>query len=36
MDDRRLIDKVLIACLATVVSIGWLTLTVAVPLAILG
>jgi hypothetical protein len=36
MDDRRLIDKVLIAGLATVAAIGWLALTVAVPLAILG
>ena len=36
MDDRRLIDKLLIAGLALVVSIVWLTLTVAVPLATSG
>jgi hypothetical protein len=33
MNDRRLIDKVLIAGLAMVASMGWLTLTVALPLA---
>jgi len=33
MNDRRLIDKVLITGLAVVASIGWLTLTVALPLA---
>ena len=36
MDDRRLIDKLLIAGLALVVSIVWLTLTVAMPLATSG
>ena len=36
MDDRKLIDKLLIAGLALVVSIVWLTLTVAVPLATSG
>jgi len=36
MDDRRLIDKLLIAGLALVVSIVWLTLTVAVPLVTSG
>jgi len=33
MNDRRLIDKILIAGLAIVESMGWLTLTVALPLA---
>lgn len=33
MKDRRLIDKVLIAALAMAASMGWLTLTVALPLA---
>jgi len=36
MDDRKLIDKLLIAGLALVVSIVWLTLTVAMPLATSG
>ena len=36
MNDRKLIVRVLLAGLATIVSIGWLTLTVAVPLAALG
>ena len=36
MDDRKLIDKLLIAGLALVLSIVWLTLTVAVPLATSG
>jgi hypothetical protein len=36
MDNRRVVDKVLIAGLATVASLGWLTLTVVVPLAISG
>jgi hypothetical protein len=33
MNDRRLIEKVLIAGLAMAASMGWLTLTVALPLA---
>jgi len=33
MNDRRLIDKVLITGLAVVASMGWLILTVALPLA---
>jgi hypothetical protein len=36
MDARKLIAKVLLAGLATVASIGWLALTVAVPLATSG
>jgi len=36
MDDRKLIDKLLIAGLALLVSIVWLTLTVAVPLVTSG
>ena len=36
MDNRRLVAKVLLAGLATVMSMGWLTLTVVVPLAVLG
>jgi hypothetical protein len=36
MDHRKLIAKVLFAGLATIVSIGWLILTVAVPLATFG
>jgi len=36
MDHRKLVAKVLLAGLATIVSIGWLILTVAVPLATLG
>jgi hypothetical protein len=36
MDNQRLVDKVLLAGLATVASLGWLALTVVVPLAILG
>ena len=36
MDNRRLVAKVLLAGLATAMSMGWLTLTVVVPLAVLG
>ena len=36
MDDRKLIDRLLIAGLALVVSTVWLTLTVVVPLATSG
>ena len=35
MNDPKLIVRVLLAGLATIVSIGWLALTVAVPLAAL-
>ena len=36
MDNRRLVAKVLLAGLAMVMSMGWLTLTVVMPLAVLG